>query len=104
MDVADGKISGTLSYLEDGDIAGYWGPGNFMVLKFTNIDADATSVLVGMEPSMGSGLQELINDPDKNSVFKVTNKDTQRFKVIQKTGSYAKTQYFDLSELVCLES
>lgn len=102
--VTGNKITGTLNYLDSGPIAGYWGNGNFMVLKFTNIDPDATSVLVGMQPSQGSGLQEIINDPDKNGVFKVTNKDTQRFKVVQKKAQHSLVQYYDLSELVCLNS
>ena len=76
-----------------------WGAGNFLALKFTDIDADATSVKVGLDPSQGSGLVEIINDPDKDGVFKITDKDTQKFVVVQSDGLYTKKQTFDLSDL-----
>ena len=72
-----------------------------MVLKFTNIDNDATSVMVGLDPSVSSGLVELIDDPDKNGVFKVTDKTTQVFKVVQSNGTLTRTQTYDLSGLTC---
>ena len=58
--VADGAITGTLAYTKTGQLKKDWGPGNFLALKFSDIDADATSVLVGLEPSEGSGLVEPI--------------------------------------------
>lgn len=71
-------------------------------MKFDNIDTDAISVKVGLEPSEGSGLVEIINDPDQDGVFKVTNKNTQKFKVVQ-TAENGETlvQRFDLSGLTC---
>ena len=104
LNVADGKITGTLKYLDSGAIATDWGAGNFMALKFTNIDADATSVKVGMSPSQGSGLVEILTDPDKNGVFKVTDKTKQKFVVESTVGSFTNRQEFDLSELVCNNS
>lgn len=74
-----------------------WGAGHFLVLKFTTEDwSDFTSVKVGLDPSEGSGLVEIINDPDKSGVFKVTNDVVQRFKVVA-DGS---TRTYDLSGLV----
>ena len=93
------KITGTLKYVDSGELASYWGAGNFLALKFDDIDADATSVMVGLDPSEGSGLVEIINDPDKNGAFKITNKDTQKFKVVQTVGEKTLTQTFDLSGL-----
>lgn len=98
--VTGSKITGTLKYVDSGQIVTDWGAGNFLGLKFTNIDADATSVLVGLEPSVSSGLQELINDPDKAGIFKITDKSVQKLKVIQSNGNYSRVQTFDLSELV----
>ena len=92
-------ITGTLKYLDEGDLASYWGPGNFMAIQFNNIDPRATSVRVGMQPSQGSGLVELINDPDKNGVFKVTDKDTQKFVVISSDGTHTSTATYNLSGL-----
>ena len=97
--VADGAITGTLAYLTSGQLVTDWGEGNFLGLKFTNLDADATSVKVGLDPSAGSGLAEIIDDPDKMGVFKISNKDTQKFVVIQTVGDYHLTQTFDLSGL-----
>lgn len=103
ISIANGKITGTLKYI-DGGIASSGplaGSGNFLALKFTNIDADATSVMVGLDPSAGTGLVELINDPDKNGVFKITDHTRQKFKVISKVGDFTYEQTYDLSELTC---
>lgn len=102
--VGDNAITGTLKFLSGGQIAGYWGDGNFIALQFDNIDPNATSVKVGLDPSMGSGLVEIINDPDKNGVFKVTNKDTQKFKIVTSDGTHTKTKTYDLSNLTVLNS
>lgn len=99
VSVANGAITGTLHKVTSGTLKRDWGAGWFLALKFTNIDSDATSVLVGMEPSVSSGLVELINDPDKNGVFKVTDKDTQKLTVIQRCKGYNKIQQYDLSGL-----
>ena len=100
--VSNGKITGTLKYLDTGALVTSWGEGNFIALKFTDIDEDAVSVKVGLYPSEGSGLVEIINDPDKDGVFKVTDKDTQKFMVVQTDADgRPKTQEFDLSDLTC---
>ena len=105
--VGDDEIVGTLKYLDSGDLVTTWGAGNFMALTFINNDfSKYSSVKVGMDPSQGSGLVEIIDDPDKNGVFKVTNKDTQVFKIVYtdaETGE-TNTQTFDLSGLEVLNS
>lgn len=52
-----------------------------------------------MKPSESSGLVELIEDPDKNGIFKVTNRFNQKFVVEQTDGTYSLTQEFDLSNI-----
>ena len=100
--VTGNKITGTLKYLDGSDpISGYWGAGNFLALKFSDVDPRATSVKVGLDPSAGSGLVELLGDPDMNGVFKITDKDTQKFVVVTTDGIKTKRQEFDLSDLVC---
>ena len=101
--MSGGKITGTLKYLDSGAIVDVWGAGNFMALKFSDVDEAATSVKVGMDPSQSSGLVELLGDPDMNGVFKVTDKDTQVFKVVTTDGTHTKTQTFDLSDLTVEE-
>ena len=99
--VANGAVTGTLHYLTEGNpITDYWGEGHFLVLKFADLDPDATSVKVGLDPSESSGLVELINDPDKNGVFKITNKDKQMFVVVSSdVEGNSHTQAFDLAGL-----
>lgn len=78
--------------------------GHFVAVKFTTDDwTDYTSVKVGVEPSYGTGLVEIINDPDKNGVFRVTDKDAQLFKVICKNATTETVKTYTLNGLV-LES
>ena len=100
--VDDGEITGNLAYINSGTLKDVWGAGNFIALDFSNIDADATSVKVGMEPSVSSGLVEL--DEDHNCIAKVTDKDTQKFVVVQSNAQFMLKQEFDLSGLVCATS
>ena len=92
-------ITGTLKYLDTGSLVDTYGAGNFIALKFSDIPESATSVKVGLEPSEGTGLVELINDPDKNGAFKVTNRFTQNFKIVTTDGTKTTTQIFDLARL-----
>jgi hypothetical protein len=77
--VANGAITGTLHKLTSGQLVTDWGEGYFIALKFTKNNAAATSIKVGLRPSMGSGLVEL--DADMDGVFKITDKDAQVFVV-----------------------
>ena len=102
ISVSDNAVTGTLKYMSESNaITDKWGAGNFLVLKFSDIDERATSVMVGLDPSESSGLVELIGDPDMNGVFKVTDKDTQVFKIVSTDGTRTTTQTFDLSGLTC---
>ena len=98
--VTGNAITGSLSYLSSGQLVTDWGAGNFLGLQFTNLDSRAATVKVGLRPSMGSGLVDIIPDPDKMGVFKITDKDTQKFVVESADPSGTKTvQIFDLSGL-----
>ena len=96
--ISDDAITGTLKYLDEGALVDALGEGNFIALKFTDIPATATSVKVGLDPSFGNGLVEIIDDPDKNGAFKVTN-TSQVFKVVVTDGSETVTKTYDLSGL-----
>ena len=100
--VADGAITGTLKYIDSGSLADFWGPGYFLALKFTVSDL-ATSVKVGLDPSVSSGLAEIIDDPDKNGAFKISNKNLQKVIIITTDGETKFTEYFDLSGLTLEE-
>ena len=99
LTVSGNAITGTLKYLDEGELVDAWGAGNFMALKFT-VPEGATSCKVGMVPSAsGMQLQEL--DEDKDGVWKVTDKDVQKFVVETTDGSYTLRQEFNLSGLIC---
>lgn len=98
LTVADGKITGTLHKLTSGQLVTDWGEGYFMALKFTKNNAAATTINVGLKPSVSSGLLPL--DADMDGVFKVTNKDDQVFVVSCTDGEVVFEQDYDLSELV----
>lgn len=99
--VSANSISGTLKFIEGGlaESGPLAGDGNFLALKFGNFDPKATSIKVGLNPSQGTGLVEIINDPDRNGVFKVTS-NTQKFVVKVTTPEETEVTEYDLSNLV----
>ena len=102
--MTNGKITGTLIYNEGWESGPLAGPGYFMALKFSSEDWDNyDSIMVGLDPSIGTGLVEVKNDPDKNGVFKVSARDTQKFIVQTTVGTTVKRTQYDLSDLVYQE-
>lgn len=103
VSLTDGVFSGTLKYYDTpGAIVDYWGAGNFLSCKFSVEDNDWTaydSVKVGLEPSAGTGLVELINDPDKNMIAKVSDKDVQVLKVVATKGGQQAIKTYSLRNL-----
>ena len=103
--VTGDKITGTLYPVTEGALPAKWGEGYFIAIQFT---ADSwtpyTSVKVGMDPSEGSGLVELINDPDKAGVFKVTDKDIQLVAVLGTDGKDVLYRTYDISGLTLSET
>jgi hypothetical protein len=102
--VKGNKIKGKLTFVEGGLAqSGYLsGDGYFLALSlYDNNFTGLSSVKCGLKPSQGSGLVEIKDDPDKVIVMKITDKDNQKFKIVQtKTNCVPNTQVFDLSELV----
>ncbi len=106
-------IAGTLKHYDtSSQLVDYWGEGNFLALKITNIPAAATSVKVGLVPTYGgpggttpiyddSGLVEIIEDEDKNLAAFISNKDIQKFVVVTSDGNSSVRKEYDLSPLVC---
>lgn len=95
--VANGAITGTLHKLTSGSLVDVWGAGYFLALKFTKDNANATSIKVGLRPSVSSGLVEL--DADMDGVFKITDKDNQVFVIQCSDGEVTYTKTYDLSGL-----
>ena len=73
-------------------------------MKFSAANwSNYTSVKVGLEPSYGTGLVEIINDPDKNGVFKIADKDAQLVKVVCRNATTETVKTYSMRDLV-LES
>ena len=101
MTIANGKVTGSLQFVEGGlaPSGPLAGDGYFLALKWSNPQETVTSLKVGIIPSQGSGLVECINDTDRNGVFKVTDKTSQDIVLIQRDGKNTNTQTLDLSGL-----
>ena len=81
-------------------ITDVWGAGNFIALAFTSDDwTQYDSVKVGLSPSAGSGLVEIIGEDDKTGVFKISDKSKQTFKIVTRKGFLTEVQTYSLSGL-----
>lgn len=103
VEVHGNRISGKLKFIEGGlsPSGPLAGDGYFLALHWSNPDASATSLKVGLVPSAsGMDLVECISDTDRNGVFKITNPKSQMFKMISSNDSHTTQQTFDLSGLV----
>lgn len=102
--VSGDKITGTLKFIEGGlsPSGPLSGDGYFMALKWENLDTHTNSLKVGLNPSMGTGLVECFDDPDRNGVFKVDNVG-QKLEIIQSDGTHRNVQFYDLSGLTLEE-
>ena len=100
--VSGNAITGTLKYLSGSNaITNVWGAGNFLAIQFGDAPTGVSSIKVGLNPSAGSGLVELMGDPDMNGIFKISNNKTQKL-VVEMTGTKGKmVQEYDLSGLTC---
>jgi len=104
--VTGNAITGTLKFIEGGLApSGYLsGDGYFLALEFDADNwSDFTSVKVGLDPSQGSGLVEILSDPDKNGVFKITN-TSQVFKVVMTSADDTVTETYSLAGLTLQNS
>lgn len=101
--VADNAITGTLKYVDSGTLAHDWGAGYFIALAFSSSNDEIDTIKVGLKPSVSSGLVEL--DSDMNGIFKITNKNQQKFVVESHlTDGSVYTELYDLSGLTLASS
>ena len=107
LSISDGKITGTLKYVEDGIPAiGFSDSGYYIGVKFSNFASGLTytDVKVGIVPS-ASGMDLVTLDSDMTAVFKVTDKNNQQIKVVQADNAGHKNiQYFSLSGVTLEDS
>ena len=103
--VGASSITGTSKWLNGSNsITDVWGTGNFVAVTFTASDwAKYTSVKVGLLPTAGAGMQELIGHlDDLDSVFKITDKGEQILRVIATNGTDTVINDYQLGELITL--
>ena len=107
VDNDEKAVTGTLAYYDDATKALVidWGAGNFIGVHFVADDwSDYTSVKVGLNPSEGTGLLEILDDADKAAVMQINDKDEQVIKIVATNGTQTVTAEYDLSGLTCNES
>ena len=96
--VSGGNVTGSLNFIDGGlsPSGPLAGDGYFLALKFSNFAVDYAHTKVGLVPSAsGMALQTL--DSDCNVVFKITDKDKQKVKVVQAdTSGHKNVQWLDV--------
>ena len=92
------KVYGTLKYVTDGELADYWGAGNFLAIDLADENSTGATYKVGYYPSEGSGFVEFT--PPDDAAGKVTDKYNQRLYVFKTVNGVEHKQIFDLSNLV----
>lgn len=99
--VTNGLITGNLAYVDSGTLATTYGAGNFIALKFDDLDEDADTIMVGLTPS-DNQLVDILDVTGGKEVFEVENVATQKF-IVQATDDNGRvfTKYYDISRLVC---
>ena len=104
VSVGTSAITGTLIKNAGWSSGPLEGEGYFLALKFTATDWNAyDSVRVGLNTSEGTGLVDVLSDPDKNGVFKITNKATQKFVIEARKGATVVRKEWSLSGLTLQE-
>lgn len=99
----DNFITGKLFYVD-----GYTGfsglpaeqEGNYLALKFEATEGATTTV----EVLGGTVGHPITLDSDMNCVFRITDKDTQRIRVVSTKDGVSVTKVFGLKSLVCEEA
>ena len=99
LKVENNSIKGTLTKLTSGDLVDAWGEGYFIAVKFEpSNNITYQNIKAGMQVSYGSGLVQL--DQDLDGVWKVTDKDNQKFVVQITVDDKTYTNEYKLNELV----
>ena len=101
--VNDGEVTGELKFIEGGlsPSGPLAGDGYFLALKFSNFASGLTyaNVKVGLVPSSTS-MTPVTLDSDCDVVFKITDKDSQKVKVVQSdSAGHKNVQLIGLSGL-----
>ena len=103
MELIGNNFKGTSKWLATGSVASDWGAGNFIAIDFEDLPEEADKIMVGLEPSMGTGMVELTPD-DTKSVFKIADKDLQELVIKTSIGSRTITQKFSLKGVTLASS
>lgn len=104
--LSNNAFAGTSKFLSGSNaITDVWGEGNFVAVTFDATWSGYSSVKVSLEPSAGSGPAELIGHlDDLKSVFKITDKNAQKLKIVATDGTKTRVQAYSLANLVLEEA
>lgn len=92
---------GNLKYIEDGlsPTGPLAGSGNFLAVKFDGpAFSTATAIKVGLDPSVETGLVDIKDDPDRNAIMKISDKD-QKLVVEVETAAGKSRMIYNLNTL-----
>lgn len=98
--IENGKVTGKLKYVTEGQLADYWGPGYFLAVDYADENSTGATYKTGYYPSEGSGFVELTVPDD--GAGKITDKYSQKLYVFKTVNGAEHTQIFDLSGLTLL--
>lgn len=98
--IVGNKITGTLKYVTEGQLAEHWGAGNFLAIDLADEDSTGATYKIGYYPSEGSGFVEFT--PPDDAAGKVTDKYNQNLYVFKIVDGVEHKQIFDLSGLTLL--
>lgn len=96
--VANGAITGTLKWVDEGQITVDWGTGYFIALSFSSFPVGVEACYVGLDGGY-SGLADVYADPDHAALLKIGDIKRQKLKVVTCANGNYKTDYYDLSGL-----
>lgn len=96
--IKNGKVTGKLKYVTEGQLADHWGPGYFLAVDYSDENSTGATYKTGFYPSEGSGFVDLTVPDD--GAGKITDKYNQKLYVFKTVNGVEHTQIFDLSGLV----
>lgn len=89
---------GTLKYVSEGELAEYWGAGNFLAVDYSDENSTGATYKTGYYHTQGSGFVDLTVPDD--GAGKVTDPKNQELYVFKTVNGVEHIQRFKLSGLV----
>lgn len=88
---------GTLKYVDEGQLADYWGAGHFLAIDVADENSTGATYKIGYYPSEGSGFVDVT--PPDDAAGKVTDPKNQALYLFKKVNGAELPQIYKLSGL-----